>query len=176
MNIVPVKIRQHLIPFFLKEFEGIDGEYLNMKVKACKITTESSLGFMLLTSLQKSELPVKPDKYYVYITFSDSQPEAKLYKVEKGRNHFLKVPEHVNAKINNLIEDQFRIAFVFHTKGMLRAKPDLLVRDAISEFMVQYELDESGFDLESLRRILNRGDKFKMSRLQNKISNRVLNY
>jgi hypothetical protein len=176
MNIVPVKIRQHLIPFFLKEFEGIDGEYLNMKVKACKITTESSLGFMILTSLEKVEKPVKPDKYYVYITFSDTQPEAKLYKVEKGRSHFLKVPEYVNTKINNLIEDQFRIAFVFHTRGMLRARPDLLVRDAIAEFMVEYELDEAGFNLESLRRILNRGDKCKMSRLQNKISNRALNY
>ncbi|MFY0481446.1 hypothetical protein ACI6PS_02475 [Flavobacterium sp. PLA-1-15] len=176
MNIVPVKIRQHLIPFFLKEFEGVDGQYLNMKVKACKITAESSLGFMLLTSLQKTENPIKPDKYYVYITFSDTQTEAKIYKVEKGRNHFLRVPEEVNIKINNLIEDQFRIAFVFHTRGMLKASPDLLVRDAISEFMVEYELDESGFDLESLRRILNRGDKFKMSRLQNKISNRVFGY
>ncbi len=173
-NIVPLRIRKHLIPFFYKEFEGIDAVSLNMKVKACKINSKSSLGFMILTSLQKCDLPAKPTKYYVYITFSDNDLDAKLYKVEKGKNHFLKVPEHLNDKINDILEDQFRIAFQFMIKGMMIANPKILVRDAISEFMTEYEMDECGFNLESMRRLLNRGSNFKLARLQNKIANRIL--
>lgn len=172
-NIVPLKVRKHLIPFFYKEFEGIEAECLNTKVKACKITSRSSLGFMILTSLQKCDIPAKPSKYYIYITFSDNDLDAKLYKVEKGRNHFLKVPDYLNEKINDILEDQFRIAFQFMTIGMIRANPKILVRDAIAEFMTEYEMDEFGYNLESMRRLLNRNSKHKLSRLQNKISNRV---
>ena len=178
MAVVPVKIRKHLIPFFYKEFEGKEAFYLNKKVKACKINDQSSMGFMLLTSLVKADIPSKPAKYFVYITIDSANmsPEAKLYRIETGKNSFLKVPEHVCDRINNIFEDQFRIAFQYHTKGMLKGNPIFLVKDVISEFMVEYELDEMGFELESMRRLLNRGSDFKLSRLQSKVSNRVLNY
>ena len=86
------------------------------------------------------------------------------------------VPDYLNEKINEIFEDQFRLAFQYHTKGMLKANPDLLVKDAVSEFMIEYQMDEHGFNLESMRRLLNRGSDFKLKRFQNKISNRVLNY
>lgn len=176
MSVVPVEIRKHLIPFFYKEFDGKEAFFLNKKVKACKINDKSSLGFMLLTALQKTDAPVKPTKYYVFITIEDCTAEAKLYGVEKGKNAFLKVPEFMCDRINNILEDQFRIAFQYHINGMLKANPKLLVKDAIQDFMVEYEMDEMGFELESMRRLLNRGSKVKLSRLQSKVSNRVLNY
>ena len=176
MNIVPLKLRSHLIPFFYKEFEGVNVNYAGKIVKACKINSSSSLGFMIKTSLQKCDLPLKCNKYYVYITFSDDKKDCELYNVEKGRNSFLFVPDYLNEKINEIFEDQFRLAFQYHTKGMLKANPDLLVKDAVSEFMIEYQMDEHGFNLESMRRLLNRGSDFKLKRFQNKISNRVLNY
>lgn len=178
MNIVPVQIRPHLIPFLYKEFEGIEVNHLNKKVKACKINPESSLGFMIMLSLQKCKLPVKTTgKYYVYLEiepaiFSDS----KLFNIAKGNNSFLEVPPALNNKINEILEDMFRIAFQYHTRGMLKANPNLQVRDAIAEFMTEYQLDEYGFNIESIRRLLDRGQKNKLSRLQHKGANRVLNY
>lgn len=175
-NIVPVKIRPHLIPFFYSEFEGVDAHNPTTKAKACKITKTSSLGFMLVTALRPTDTPAKPNKYYIYITFEDDLFDSKFYSVANGKNCFLEVPEFVNDQINNLLEDQFRIAFVYFVKGMLRSNPDLLVHEAISEFMVEYELDEYGFELESMRRILNRNSRFKLSRLQSKVTNRVFGY
>jgi hypothetical protein len=175
MNVVPVKIRKHLIPFFYKEFEGTEAVYLNKRVKACKINDKSSLGFMLLTAIKKTDLPVRPSKYYVYITY-ENDFNSKMYTVERGKNCWLKVPEEMNERINNILEDQFRIAFVFMVKGMLVANPSLKVRDAIAHFMTEYEMDEFDFSLESMRRLLNRGSEIKLKRLQSKISNRVLNY
>lgn len=175
-QVVPIKLRKHLIPFFYKEFEGKEAHYLDKKVKACKINDKSSLGFMLLTALEKCDIPIKPNKYYVYITISGCSSQAKLYGIEKNKSHFLKVPEFVAEKINNIFEDHFRLAFIYHTSGMIKANPNLLVKDAISEFMVDYNLDEFGFELESMRRLLNRGSRFKLARLQSKISNRTLNY
>lgn len=175
MNVVPVKIRRHLIPFFYKEFKGIEALYLNKKVKACKIDDKSSLGFMILTAIKRTDLPVKPSKYYVYITY-DNRFESKIYAIEKSKTHWLKVPEEINERINSILEDQFRIAFIYMVKGMLVSNPDLKVKDAIAHFMIEYELDENGYDYESMRKLLNRGAAFKLSRLQSKIANRVMNY
>lgn len=175
-NIVPVKLNSHLIPFFYKEFEGEEANYRGVKVKACKIAPESSLGFMIKTLLQKCEIPVKHSKFYVYISFNDSTRDCTLYNVESGKNNFLYVPEHLNKKLNTIFEDLFRLAFQYHTQGMLKNNPELYVRDAIESFMVEYKMDDYGFQLESIRKILNRGRKNKLSRLQKKVGNRFLNF
>lgn len=182
--LVPVKIRKHLIPFFYKEFAGIDARYFNKEVKACKINMTSSVGFMIRTTLEKADIPVKGDKFYLYLSMFEEEKDAKLYNCVSGKKSWLRVPDNVCEKINNILEDQFRISFIYFVEGMLRANKlrnmdtDILVREAISEFMIDYELDENGFDLESMRRLYNRGKEegHKMSRLQVKTSNRVKNY
>ncbi|AGN89423.1 hypothetical protein LIT13_01245 [Flavobacterium psychrophilum] len=177
MNIVPVQIRPHLIPFFYKEFEGVEVNHLSKKVKACKVNSESALGFMIMLSLQKCKFPVKTTgKFYVYLEISPAIfSESKLFNIANGKNSFLEVPPYLNNKINEILEDIFRIAFQYQTRGMLKANPNLLVRDAIIEFMNEYQLDEYGFQVESIRRLLDRGQKNKLSRLQSKVANRVLN-
>lgn len=176
MNVVPVQIRPHLIPFFYKEFEGTEVNYLNQKVKACKINSKSTLGFMIMLSLQKTKLPIKTTgKYYVYLEISPAIfSEAKMFNIVNGSNSFLMVPPFLNNKINEILEDLFRIAFQYHTRGMLMGNPDLLVRDAIAAFMTEYQLDEYGFNIESIRRLLDRGQENKLKRLQSKVANRIL--
>lgn len=183
-TLVPVKIRKHLIPFFYREFAGIEAKYLNQKVKACQINMTSSVGFLIKITLEKAQVPVKGDKFYLYLSMFDEEKDAELYNCVSGKKSWLRVPDHVCAKINDILEDQFRISFVYFVDGMLRANKlrnldtDILVKEAIAEFMIDYELDECGFDLESMRRLYNRGKEegHKISRLQVKTSNRVKNY
>ena len=174
MDLVPLHIRPHLIPFLFKELEGSEVLHLNKKVKACKVSSRSNLGFMIRTALQKTDKPVKCGHYYVYLALDDDFVDGKLYNVVNGKNSFLHVPEYQEKKINEILEDLFRMAFVYSTKGMLKNNKSLLVRDAIAEFMTEYQMDDYGFDLESVRRLLDRNSKYKLSRLQNQVSNRVL--
>lgn len=167
-----------MIPFFFKEFAGIEARYLGKQVKACKINMKSSLGFMLRTTLEKADVPAVGDKYYLYLSMFEMEADAKLYNCVSGKKNWLKVPDKVCVKINDILEDQFRIAFVYFVDGMLRANPDITVKDAIQEWMVEYKLDEHDFNLESLRRLHHRmteGDN-KISRLQFKTSNRTKGY
>ena len=182
-TLVPVKIRKHLIPFFYKEFAGIEAKYFGKEVKACQINMTSSLGFMLKVTLEKADVPIKSDKYYLYLSMFDEDQDG-LYNCVSGKKNWLHVPEHVCTQINNILEDQFRIAFVYFVEGILRANKmlkldkDILLKEAISEFMIDYELDECGFNLESMRRLYDRTkeEDHKISRLQVKTSNRVKNY
>jgi len=83
MNIVPLEIRLHLIPFLYKEFEGVEYQYLKEKVKVCKIDAKSSFGFTVISTLKKVYYPVKPNsKFYVYIGINIDSVTAKMYKLE----------------------------------------------------------------------------------------------
>jgi len=183
-SIVPVKIRPHLIPFFYKEFKGIEEAfYLNKKVKACKINIGSSLGKLFRITLQKSGYPEKIENFNMFISVTNSQSSnpkfsAQIYKYASGNYSFLKVPKEVAEDLNNVLEDQFRIAFVYSVKWALKYSSEIKIKDVISDFMVEYGLDEHGYTLESLRTLYNRQIKEEagMSRMQSKSSNRVLNY
>ena len=173
--LVPVKLSPHLIPFFYEEFQGIEANYTGTKVKACKINGKSSLGYLILHALKTTENPIniEKSKFWVFITYDPDCPEAVFHFTKNGKNSCLEVSEEVLKKINYILEDQFRIAFVYTVKGMLKADKTLLVRDAIEAFMIDYELDEYGYNLESLRRLLNRGQENKLSRLQTQMAHAV---
>jgi len=182
-NIIPVKIRPHLIPFFYKEFRGVEAYYLNKKVKACKINITSSIGKMFKITLEKAGFPEKIDKFNIYISVSERNSstekfEAKIYKCVSGKYAFLKVPEKVANDINDILEDQFRIAFVARVSGALQYAPSITVKEVIEDFMIEYKLDEYGYQLRSLRTLYNRSINkgALLSRMQSKFSNRVLNY
>lgn len=129
---------------------------------------------MIRTALQKTDKPVKKANFYIHLEIDNYDPVGKMYSNVNGKNHFLYVPEYQEKKVNEILEDLFRLAFVYSTKGMLKNNKELKVREAISEFMTEYELDNYGFELESIRRLLNRNSKYKLSRLQNQVSNRFL--
>ncbi len=182
-SIIPVKVRSHLVPFFYEEFKGVEAHYLNKKIKACKISMTSSIGKMFRITLEKSGYPERIDKFNMYISISDDansydKAAAKIYKYANGRYSFLKVPLSVANDINEILEDQFRIAFVNRVKGALQYNKNLKVQEVISDFMLEYNLDEFGYNLKSMHQLYNRSTKTNatMSRMQSKVSNRVLNY
>ena len=147
MPIIPLKIRKHLVPFFFQEFEGVEACYSNKKVKAAQIHNKSSLGCLILNTLQACKKTNPNEKFFVYLTIDKKQIDAKLYSSINGKNFDLCVPDYICEKINYILEDHFRIAFAFQIKGMMMSNPSLSIRDAIADFMVEYELDECGFEM-----------------------------
>jgi hypothetical protein len=179
--VVPVKLRPHLIPFFYQEFkEEVAAHYLQHKVKACKLSATSSLGKIIRITLEKSKQPIKPQKYYVYFSIPTkiSKCTAQVYVTEKGKTSFLKVPEKVALHINEIFEDLFRYTFVTRINNVLKYAPDLKLDNLILDFMKEYDLEEFGFRLDSMRHLYHREKKkaFFLSRFQSQCSNRVYNY
>jgi len=181
-SVVPLKLRPHLIPFFYKEFKSeVSAHYLKSRVKACKIDSTSSIGKLIRISLEKCEYPIKPQKFYIYLSVQEKitdKSTAKFYKTVSGTHSFLKVPEKVASDINDIFEDIFRYSFVNTVTIALKYAPDLKVNKIILDFMEEYNLDEYGFRLDSLRSLYNREirKKHKLNRMQSKSSNRVLNF
>lgn len=183
-NIIPVKIRPHLVPFFYQEFLGIEARYLNKKVKACKISMTSSIGKMFNLALEKVDYPEKPEKiekYYLYLSISEGERKkanGKIYSCASGVRSFLRVPEKVAEDLNCVLEDQFRLSFVYAISWALKYNQNIKKDRVIADFMVEYSLDEFGFNLKSLVRMYDREIEkgARVSRMQNKFSNRVINY
>jgi hypothetical protein len=181
MSIVPVQIRPHLIPFFFQEFDGEEASYLNKKVTAVKISTKSSLGKMMRLFMMKVEKPTRVQHYQLYLSVADNpdgkEYEGSYFKYESGTNSFLELPADVNKEINNLLEDIFRISFIFFVDGyMQEGKPN--ITQGINKFIDKYELLEFGFCNEKLRQLYyrERDKNRRLSRLQNRPANRVTNY
>jgi len=181
-SIVPIKVRPHLIPFFYKEFKAdTDAHYLKSRVKACKIVINSSLGKMIRIALEKCEHPVKPQKFYIYFSVANrvsNKATAEIYQTVNGTNSFLKVPEHVASDINDIFEDLFRYSFVTTVYTALKYAPHLKVEKVIIDFMTEYDLEEHGFRVASMRSLYNREIKERtpLYRFQSKTSNRSLNF
>lgn len=182
-SVVPIQIRPHLVPFFFRVFEGVEVAYTNRRVKACKIHMNSSIGFILRVSMEKANIPVDAQRFNMYLSISDEEKAqrsafGRIYKLRSGKNSFLQVPQDVNDKVNDLLEDQFRVTFVGYVEGMLAVGSGIQVKDAIASFMEKYELDEFGMELTSLWRLLNREQKKNapLSRMQKSSTNQVANY
>jgi len=181
-SIVPVHLRPHLIPFFYKEFKAeVDAKYLNTRVKACKIDATSSLGKQIRICLEKSDYPIKPQKFYIYLSVSDKVTDkttAEIYKTVSGVNSFLKVPPKVAADINDIFEDIFRYSFVNTVATAVKYAPNLKLNTIILDFMQEYNLEEHGFRLNSMLRLYYRemAKANKLNRMQSKSSNKVLNF
>lgn len=150
---VPVHIKPHLVAFFFKEMKGEEINYLNFKAKAITLAFSSSLSKFLRIALQKADVPVKLDNYRILLSISDKREyKGSIYKLTDGRKHFLSLPEEINADINNLLEDIFRIAFVYYILGRAESGDKNCITQAIYKFIETYELFECGFDVESMRR------------------------
>lgn len=181
ISVTPIKIRPHLIPFFYKEFAGVEAKYLNKKVKACKIIMDSSLGRFIRLSVSKVYLPIKTTKLHLYISLDDQDGRkiynSSMYKCISGKHSFLSVPIGSQIAVNDILEDQFRIAFVYYIQGAMKFN-NMLKDPAIIDFMLKYELDDYGYNLDQMRKYYNRAVKKKhlMRRLQIKPRKTVLNY
>ena len=163
-SIVPVNIRPHLVPFFFKEFEGKDADYLGKKVKAIRVSTSSSLGRMMRLFMVKVEKPTKVvDHYQLYLSVADNPNGGKdyqgnYYRFESGSRSFLELPPETNKEINNLLEDIFRVSFVSFMDGYMRGK-DAVINDGINDFIDKYDLLEVGQSIDGMRQLYYREKK-----------------
>ncbi|MHA3788314.1 hypothetical protein ACX0HA_08910 [Flavobacterium hauense] len=182
MSVVPVNIRPHLIPFFFLEFEGKEASYCGKTVTAVKISTSSSLGKMIRLFMLKVEKPAKVDHYNLFLSVADNpeggkQYEGNYFKYVSGANSFLELPADVNREINNLLEDIFRLSFIFFVDGFMHnGKPN--ITKGIDFFIDKYDLLEFGFCNEKLRQLYyrERSKDRRLSRMQMRPANRVTNF
>ena len=165
---VPVHIKPHLVAFFFKEMQGEEINYLNYRAKSIALAFSSSLNKFLRISLQKADVPVKLDQYRMLLSISNKKEyKGSIYKLVDDRKHFLSLPQELNDDINDLLEDIFRIAFVYYISGRVESGDKNCISPAIINFIKTYELDEFGFDVDALRRYYYREVKAntKLSRL-----------
>lgn len=174
MSVVPIKIKEHLVPFFFKETKGDEAMYLNKKVKAAIFSAEaSSVGKIIRMLMVKCGQPLKVSNFNLFLTISDEggtkRYKGEFYKQESGRNSFLKLPEEANKDINDLLEDMFRMAFTSYIDGCIENNGEAVIVYAIDKFIDKYDLLEFGFCNDTLRRLYYREkEKSKIiSRFQN---------
>lgn len=147
--------------------EGEEINYLNFRAKAIALAFSSSLSKFLRITLQRADIPVKLDNYRILLAISDKREyKGSIYKMESGKKHFLVLPEEINRDINDLLEDIFRVAFIYYVLGHSENGKGQSIRTAILKFIETYDLFEFGFDVEGLRRYYYRELKnnHKMSR------------
>lgn len=180
-SIVPVNIRPHLVPFLYTEFEGIEADYLNGKVKAAKVSTRTTLGKIIRLLAEKSETPLKAQKYNVYLSVRNNESTAffgSVYKFESGTYSFLRLPDEGCKLLNDHLEDVFKNTLISFILGYAVKNELGDVTQAINVFLDSFNLREFGFSEPTIRRMYNRylESNGLLGRLQKPISNRVLNY
>lgn len=169
---VPVHIHPHLVPFFFEEFEGIEALYLNKSVKAAKISTSKPLGKILRLLIEKSDSPVKAEKFHMYLSIQDREQSKKFfgqfYKYESGKNSFLRLPEEGAKLINDHLESVFRTSMIYFIEGHITENEFGEVRHAIDLFLLKYDLYEHSFENESVRRYYYRviGSGYFLKKMQ----------
>ncbi len=178
---IPAYIRPQLIPFLFKETEGTEASYMDKTVKSIMIYPFSSIGRFLYSQMCSYWKVGKQDRFLFYLTV-----EKKSFNVYNGYVYVeidkvkepLMLPEAEVNYINNLIEDMFRIGFVYYVDGSVENCDDSQVRRAIDKFIEKYDLLEVGFSNNTLRTLYyrERTKGERLSRMQYQASNRVMNF
>lgn len=179
MALIPSYIRPHLVPFLFKELEGTEAGYMNKEVKSITIHPSSSLGKYLQAQIATTVKLKKKDKFIIYLTV-----EKKRFNIFYGLFYIvidkvkerLMLPEEAVNNINYLIEDMFRIGFIYYVDGSIAAGKS--ITNSIDSFIDKYDLLEVGFSNNNLRTLYYREKKkdSKLSRMQFHSSNRVMNF
>ncbi len=180
-KLIPAQIRPHLIPFLFKEMEGTEANYMTRKTKSIRIYPFSSLGKFLYAQMAAYTSIGKQDQFLLYLTTEKKSLNVYfgyLYATIDKVNDRVLLEESQVSEINNLIEDIFRISFIYYLDGFLEHNPAGQIRRAIDMFMDKYDLLELGFNNEGLRRLYYREKEksAKMSRMQYQSTNRAVNF
>lgn len=171
-----MQIRSHLIPFLYKEMEGSMTDLVNKKNLSITIKKHSSIGKYIY-----SQLPEINKKQHFTIELTLQQKtittySGYIYKVINNDKEIIYIQDDKALEINSLLEDIFRIAFVYYIDGYKEHSNLKCVRPAIDKFIDKYDLLEVGLTTEGLRSMYYRSTKNKLKRLQKRIGNKVLNF
>lgn len=182
-QIVPIAIRQHLVPFFFKESEGDEFNYGGKRGKSVLFSPMvSTVGRIIRLLMVKSGKPLKIENFNLYLSISDTPAgknyQGQFYKHESGRNSFLMLPEEANNDINDLLEDIFRMSFVSYINGCIENNEEAVIVFAIDKWINKYDLLEFGFSNDTLRQLYYREKKNGkiIARFQKKKSVTIMNY
>jgi hypothetical protein len=182
MSVVPILIRQHLVPFFFKESEGEEFNYGGKRGKSVLFSPMvSPIGRIMRLLMVKAGKPLKVNNFNLYLSISDSgngkKYQGQFYKHESGRNSFLMLPQDANEDINDFLEAMFRMSFISYMNGCVENNPEAVVTIAIDKWIAKYDLEEFGFSNDTLRRLYYREkEKNKIvCRFQTAKSSNVLN-
>ena len=180
-KLIPVQIRPHLIPFLYKEMEGTEANYMSRRTKSIKIYPFSSLGKFFYSQMSQYGAIGKQDQLMLYLVIEKKSLNVYygyLYASIKKVNDMVYMEEYQVKEINNLIEDIFRISFIYYVDGFLEHNAMGQITQGIDRFIEKYDLLELGFNTDGLRRLYYR-EKAKgaqMSRMQYQSATRVNNF
>lgn len=165
---IPLTFRAHLIPFLKCELSGIVVSTPGMETKLSKIDPGSSIGKFIISNLCNYGIYFQPTTQ-IYIRFDDISKnlESCVYAVFRRKDSIIYVPAECKREINDFIEDIFRVAMIYHVNAMQKVNRKLSIKECLEDFMIQYEMDDFGFEVESLRKVLTRNSDFKLKRMQN---------
>ncbi|WP_445458418.1 hypothetical protein [Flavobacterium sp. HNIBRBA15423] len=177
---IPVKIRDHLIPFLFQEMEGTTASYDGQKVKMVRLLPSSSLANYLYSQIgyEKKNNHFPNDNFLIYLSIEKKTSfiySGTIYIDKKGVKEELYLPLEKIREINNLLEDIFRISMVSFIDGVKYAK--IPMAKGIIAFIEKYNLDEYGFENETIRKMYYKQKKKSLlSRVQIRSSNKVLGF
>lgn len=133
--------------------QGEEINYLNFRAKAVKLSFSSTINKFLRITLSKVEKPVRLNNLHLLLSINDGiQYKGTIYNLVDSNKHFLELPEEINNDINDLLDDFFRVAFVYYVSGHVKNSDFPCITRAITSFIALYELDEFGYEVEGLRR------------------------
>lgn len=156
-NIVPLNLRPHLVSFLMKEMPGESKGFAGYRCTVFNIPTYSFAGSFLLEKLEKIDYPVKNiQSFSMYLDVKATSrkryvSKGKFYKVESMGRSFVYLPEEFVESINNIFEQQFRLAFYHFVDARLDNKG--LISKTIVEFIDKYDLFECNISQMQLRQL-----------------------
>jgi hypothetical protein len=164
-----LNIREHLVPYFYKEFGGHEKKFDSEVSKLVIINSSSSLFNYLKNTIdfrQKTNI-------IFYLSIDKVKPfkmKGLVFYQEKNVKKPLMLQEEQVESINGFLEDIFRSTLVFYIKAY--EEMGFAKETAIKNFMQKYELEEYGFEYNALKMMYYRNTNLKRLIKQN--SNRII--
>ena len=164
-----LNIREHLVPYFFKEFGGCEKRFDSEVSKLVIINTSSSLYNYL-----KNTIDFRQKTNIIFYLSIDKVKPFKMkglvfYEEKKVKKPLMLQEEQVDS-INGFLEDIFRSTLVFYIKAY--QEMGFAKEIAIKNFMQNYDLEEYGFEYNTIKMMYYRNPNLNRFVKQN--SNRVL--
>lgn len=159
-NIVPLRLRPHLVSFLMKEMQGESKTFAGYRCKVLNVPGYSFVGSFLLDHLEKINYPIKNiETFNIFLDVKATSrkrfiSEGKFYKVESLGKSFVYLPEEFVQTVNNIFEQQFRNSFFNYVDARVENKS--LVTQAILGFIEKYDLFEANVTQPQLRKMYYR--------------------
>ncbi|MEC5156638.1 hypothetical protein [Chryseobacterium sp. MP_3.2] len=156
-NIVPLKLRPHLVSFLMTEMQGESKSFAGYRCKILNIPGHSFVGSFLLEHLEKIDYPVK--NIQTFNMFLDVKATSRkrfvskgsFYKIESLGRSYVYLPQEFAETVNNIFEQHFRNSFFHYVDA--RVDNGNCITRSILAFIDKYDLFEVNFTQAQLRQL-----------------------